>query len=234
MQEAEKTGLKINIQKTKLIKVNSTQQAKVQLKGTDIEEDNRFAFQGSIVTDKGGTGEDVKNRIGKARHAFSILKTVWNTSSFSTRNKIRFFNTNIKSVLLHGSETWRVTKTTTRMLQTFINKCLRYILKTKWQDKATNKETWRRTDQHSIRREIARRKWTWIGHTLRKQKQCHEIGLRLESTRKKKNRRTQNYLEEINRRGSKETWNHLERNEESSKQESALEKSRFGPLLYLE
>ena len=33
MQEAEKTGLKINIEKTKLLKANSTQQAKVQLKG---------------------------------------------------------------------------------------------------------------------------------------------------------------------------------------------------------
>ena len=137
-QEAEKTGLKINIQKTKLLKVNSTQQAKVQLKGKDIEEDNKFTYLGSVVTDKGGTNEDVKNRIGKARHAFSTLKTVWNTQSFSTLNKIRIFNTNVKSVLLYGSETWRVTKTTTRMLQTFINKCLRYILKTKWQDKTTN------------------------------------------------------------------------------------------------
>ena len=83
-QEAEKTGLKINIQKTKLLKVNTTQQAKVQRKGKDIEEDNKFTYLGSVVTDKGGTDEDVKNRIGKARQAFSILKTVWNTSSFST------------------------------------------------------------------------------------------------------------------------------------------------------
>ena len=94
---------------------------------------------------------------------------MWNTSSFSTRNKIRIFNTNVKSVLLYGSETWRVTKTTTRMLQTCINKCLRYILKTKWQDKTTEQKIWRMTDQHRIRREIARRKWTWIGHILRKQ-----------------------------------------------------------------
>ena len=41
-QEAEKTALKINIQKTKLLKVNITQQAKVQLMGKDIEEDNKF------------------------------------------------------------------------------------------------------------------------------------------------------------------------------------------------
>ena len=159
--EAEKTGLKINIEKTKLLKVNSTQQAKVQLKGKYIEEDNKFTYLGSVVTDKGGTDEDVKDRIGKARHAFSILK--------SFLNKIRFFNTDVKSVLLYGSETWRVTKTTTGMLQTFINKCLRYILKTKWQDTTTNIEIWRRTDQQNTRREIARRKWTWIGHTLRKQ-----------------------------------------------------------------
>ena len=98
MQEAEKTGLKINIQKTKLLRVNSTQHAKVQLKGKDIEEDNKFTYLG-----------------------------------------------------------------------TFINKCLRYILKTKWQDKTTNKEIWRRSDQHSIRKEIARIKWTWNGYTLRKQ-----------------------------------------------------------------
>ena len=74
-QEAEKTGLKINIQKTKLLKVNSSQQAKVQLKEKDIEED-KFTYLGRVVTDKRGTDKDVKNRIGKARHAFSILKTV--------------------------------------------------------------------------------------------------------------------------------------------------------------
>ena len=71
-KEAEKTGLKINIQKTKLLKVNSIQHAKVQPKGKDIEEDNTFTCLGSVVTDKGGTYEDVKNRIRKARHEFSI------------------------------------------------------------------------------------------------------------------------------------------------------------------
>ena len=76
---SRKTGLTINIQKTKLqLKV----QAKVQLKGTDIEEDNKFTYLGNVVTDKGGTDEDVKNRTGKTRHTFSMLKTLWNTSSF--------------------------------------------------------------------------------------------------------------------------------------------------------
>ena len=37
------------------------------------------------------------------------------------------------------------------------------------------------------------------------------------TNKEKENRQTQNYLEEINSQGSKETWNHLERDEESSK-----------------
>ena len=190
--------------------MNSIQQAKVQLKGKYIEEDNKFTYLGSVVIDKGRTDdEDVKNRIGKARHAFSILKTVWNTLSFSTRNKIRIFNTNVKSVLLCGSETWRVTKTTTRMLQTFINKCPRYILKTKWQDKTTNKETDKdRPTQHQER--LHEKMDMDRTHPPKTNQKCHKTGLRLEPTRKK-NRLIHNYLEKINRRGNKETWNHLER-----------------------
>ena len=40
----------------------------------------------------------------------------------SRRTKIRLFDTNVKSVLLYGSETWKVTETITRPLQT-INHC---------------------------------------------------------------------------------------------------------------
>ena len=150
--------------------------------GKYIEGGNKFTYLGSVVTDKRGTYEGVKNRIGKARHA----------------------------------TTWRTTKKTTRMLLTFIKKCLKYILKTKWQDETTKKKIWRRTDQHSIRKEIARRKWTWIGHILRKQTNNVKRQA-LDWNPQGKNRQIQNYLEETSKRGSKETWNHLERNDESSK-----------------
>ena len=38
----------------------------------------------------------------------------------------------------------------------------------KWTDKITNEEQWRIAHQKSIENEIKRRKWNWIGHTLRK------------------------------------------------------------------
>jgi len=39
----------------------------------------------------------------------------------------------------------------------------------KWTDKITNEELWRITHQKSIENQIKRRKWNWIGHTLRKE-----------------------------------------------------------------
>jgi len=39
----------------------------------------------------------------------------------------------------------------------------------KWTDKITNEELWRITHQKSLDNQIKRRKWNWIGHTLRKE-----------------------------------------------------------------
>ncbi|VDP51758.1 unnamed protein product [Schistosoma margrebowiei] len=46
----------------------------------------------------------------------------------STNTKVRIFNTNVKTVLLYGAETWRTTKAIIQRIQVFINSCLRKIL----------------------------------------------------------------------------------------------------------
>ena len=39
----------------------------------------------------------------------------------------------------------------------------------KWTDKITNEERWRITKEKRIEIQIKKRKWNWIGHTLRKE-----------------------------------------------------------------
>ena len=78
------------------------------------------------------------------------------------------FNRNVKSVLLHACETWKTTNQIIR-LQVFVSKCLRRIMIIKWADKITNEELWRITHWKSIEEQIKRRKWNWIGDTLRKE-----------------------------------------------------------------
>ncbi|RUS88701.1 hypothetical protein EGW08_003516 [Elysia chlorotica] len=136
--------------------------------GKNIKEVDKFTYLGSVVDKHGGIEEDIKSRTNKARFAFNSLRPIWNSSALSIRNKLRIFNTNVKSVLLYGSETWRTTKTNTTKLQTFINRCLKYILKVRWPQTISNEELWRRSEQTPIDIQIKKRKWVWIGHTLRK------------------------------------------------------------------
>jgi hypothetical protein len=54
-------------------------------------------------------------------------------------------------------------------MQTFVNRCLRLILRIWWPNIISNKDLWRVTDQDDINLEIRKRKFRWIGHTLRKE-----------------------------------------------------------------
>jgi hypothetical protein len=92
-----------------------------------------------------GTDPDVKIRVSKVRASFLQLKEVWTSKYLSTNTKIGLFNSNVKSVLLHGAETWRTTVNTTKEIQTFTSNCLRRILPIRWPENISNEELWERT-----------------------------------------------------------------------------------------
>ena len=110
----------------------------------------------------------MKSKIGKARTTFNILNNIWKTKNISLNTKLKIFN--VKSLLLYGSETWKTTNTITNKLQTFINHCLRRILRIFWPNRISSTNLWERTNQEPIEIQLIRRKWSWIGHTLRKGK----------------------------------------------------------------
>jgi hypothetical protein len=140
-----------------------------RLENTEIEEVRSFVYLGSVVSENGGTEEDVGSRIKKANGVFVQLYPVWRNHNISKGVKIRIFNTSVKSVSLYTCETWKTANQITRRLQIFVNKCLRRIMNIKWTDNITNEELRRITQQKTIENRIKIRKWNWIGHTLRKE-----------------------------------------------------------------
>ena len=168
-ETSTRLGLNIHPQKTKVLKINTSNKKFVKINEIELKEAETFTYYlGSVINQKGGTDEDVKARIGKARTAFILLKNIWKAKNITHRTKIRLFNSNVKSVLLYGSETWRTTKITIKKIQTFINTCLRRILKIHWPETIRNEELWQKTSQRPVEEDIMRRRWRWIGHTLRK------------------------------------------------------------------
>ena len=111
-------------------------------------------------------------RIGKARSPFNTLASIWRSREIKTTTKLRMFNSNVQSVLLYGSETWRMTEKTVSKLHAFINRCLRRILGIYWSATISNANLWETTGQAPVREELTSRKWTWIGHTLRRPNYC--------------------------------------------------------------
>ena len=107
-------------------------------------------------------------RIQKAMGSFSKPRKVWLSTSIRKDTKIKIFNSGVKSILLYGSETWLVTSEIRCKIQVFVNRCVRYILRIWWPNIISNKDLWRVTDQEDINLEIKKRKFRWIGHTLRK------------------------------------------------------------------
>ena len=137
-KEAVKFGLKMNASKNKAMKINSKIKIKLEVNGNIIEKTEKFQYLGSLVKIDGGAEEDVKNRISKANIAFSQLNNIWRAGYLSLKTKIRIFESNVKSVLLYGCETWKSTVKIKSSMQAFINLCLRKILRLRWPESITN------------------------------------------------------------------------------------------------
>ena len=185
---SERVGLFININKTKTMKINIEDNAAVNLGNDNLEEVENFTYLGSIVSKNGGTEEDINGRLKKARASFGMLSKIWRSSKISTKTKVRIFNAVVKSVLLYGSESWSLTKKLESKLQVFLNNCLRKILKIFWPQVISNIDLWERTGQLPLNTQILRRKFKWIGHTLRRptfEVQRQALTWNLEGTRRR-------------------------------------------------
>jgi len=86
-EEPELVGLHININKTKGMRVNTSNMQKFTLEETEIEVGS-FVYLGSVVSESRGTEEDVASRIKKANGVFVQLYLVWRNINKSKEVKI--------------------------------------------------------------------------------------------------------------------------------------------------
>ena len=133
-------------------------------------------------------------------------------------------NSNVKSVLLYGCETWRTTKIMLQKIQTFFNTCLRRIYKIRWPEKIKNEDLLERAGQEPVAKQILRRKWGWIGHALRKPASSITPSPDLEPTGKEEERPAFQQLEARHGGRTKAAKKQLGQDNKSSPEQSALER----------
>lgn len=162
-------GLKANREKCKILKINTKNTEVIKMNMEPIEEVKKFEYLGAIVAETGGGTMDLNNRLRKARATFVRLKNVWNSSNYKRKTKIRLYKTLVKPVLMYGSETWKMTDSDNHKLDVFQSKCLRQILKIRWQDHVSNESVMERAGIEMMSKEVKKKRWKYIGHVLRRE-----------------------------------------------------------------
>ena len=119
IENAAKVGLKLNTKTCKMMIANSKNDEKLKVGDNEIEEVERFTYLGANVSNKGEITADIKKRIALASEQMKKLANVWNTSGITNRTKVILFKSLALSVLLYGSETWKLIKGEERKLDVF-------------------------------------------------------------------------------------------------------------------
>ena len=112
--------------------MNVNAPAPVSLNDQALWSTETSTYLGSVVRQDGGTKEDIQSRLGKARNAFRSQNTVWRSSQYSMKAKLKLYQSRILSTLLNGSECWLMTKHDLAKLLPFHTTGLRKIQPIFW------------------------------------------------------------------------------------------------------
>ena len=153
-----RAGLRINKKKTQLFRINSKCENTILIDDPELREVDKYKYLGANVSKQGGGGDDIANIIRKARVSFMKLKQIWSSNIYTLRSKLRLFNTFVKPVLLHGSETWKINEGDNIKLDTFFFKCLRRIIPIRWPCGVSNRDILAKTKLKTISIEVKLRR----------------------------------------------------------------------------
>ena len=177
------------------MRFNTTTLNELEIYGNEIQQVDKSVYLGSVVSTEDPTQKNINNRLAEARTTFHILRPIWKSKQYSRNTKVKLNNSNVKSVLLYGSECWRVTKTDMRYLSSFHHNCLRQICNIFWQNTFTNTNLLQMTNSKCIIDDITQKRFRWLGNVLRMEgASITKNSPKMDTTRETTGRKTNNNL----------------------------------------
>ena len=71
---------------------------------------------------------EIRNRISQGKKTIERLNKMWRSDVIARNNKKKIYNTIVKSILLYGSEAWRMIEAEKKKTVSFRNGCIKTIL----------------------------------------------------------------------------------------------------------
>ena len=107
-EESENVGLKLNIQKTKIMATGPI--TSWEIDGETVETVADFIFLGSIITADGDCSHEIKRRLLLGRKVMTNLDSIFKSRNITLPTKVRLVKAMVFLVVMCGCESWTVKK----------------------------------------------------------------------------------------------------------------------------
>ena len=106
--ESEKAGLKLNIQKTKIMASGPITSQEID--GETVETVSDFIFLGSKITAEGDCSHEIKRHLLLGRKVMTNLDSIFKSKDITLPTKFRLVKAMVFPVVMYGCESWTVKK----------------------------------------------------------------------------------------------------------------------------
>ena len=135
-EESEKDGLKLNIQKTKIMASGPI--TSWEIDGETLETVSDFIFLGSKITADGTCSHEIKRCLLLRRKAMTNLDSMLKSRDITLPTKVHLVKAMFFPVVMYGCESWTVKKAERQRIDAFELWCWRRLLRVPWTARRSN------------------------------------------------------------------------------------------------
>ena len=126
-EESEKVGLKLNIQKMKIMASGPI--SSWEINGETVETVSDFILGGSKITADGDCSHEIKRRLLLGRKVMTNLDSIFKSRDITWLTKVHPVKAMVLPVVMYGCESWTVKKAESRRIDAFELWCWRRLLR---------------------------------------------------------------------------------------------------------
>ena len=164
-EESEKVGLKLNIQKMKIMTSGPITSWKID--GETLETVSDFIFWGSKITADGDCSHEIKRHLLLGRKIMTNLDSILKSREITLPTKVHLVKAMVFPVVTYGCESWTVKKAERRRIDAFELWCWRRLLRVPWTARRSNQFILREiSPEYSLEGLMLKLKLQYFGHLM--------------------------------------------------------------------
>src|SRR5574341_833546 len=163
--ESEKVGLKLNIQKTKIMASGPI--TSWEIDGETVETVSDFILGGSKITADGDCSHEMKRRLLLGRKVMTNLDSIFKSRDIILPTKVRLVKAMVFPVVMYVCESWTVKKAECRRIDAFELWCWRRLSRVPWTARRSNQSILKEISPGcSLEGLILKLKLQYFGHLM--------------------------------------------------------------------